>query len=221
MKSLAELLKERTLEKSKTETTAFRELCNLSLNDFKEIIRLNAEIIQVATNKRLGYEFDEYSLPMVEYIHKWLTGERNGEINPFRGIWIAGKYGTGKTLLLKSLCEMLTDIALTKNSYIPKFYKSFDLIKQYQEGNYSVNPKNKGILIIDELGREPVVLNEYGNKRAPIVEILEQRYDFGLITIVISNYTIEDTRTIYGEFVIERFKEMFNYVNYKGGSRRK
>jgi DNA replication protein DnaC len=78
-------------------------------------------------------------------------------------------------------------------------------------------------LIIDEFGREPKQIMDFGNLRSPIVELLCERYDNGAWTHGVSNFTLDtlSSENLYGKMTGDRLKSMFNFIELKGESRRK
>ncbi|KAA6312153.1 hypothetical protein EZS27_036862, partial [termite gut metagenome] len=77
-------------------------------------------------------------------------------------------------------------------------------------------------LIIDELGREPKQIMDFGNLRSPMIELLCERYDTGAWTHGVSNFTLEtlSSENQYGRMTGDRLKSMFNFIELKGESRR-
>ena len=84
-------------------------------------------------------------------------------------------------------------------------------------------------LFIDELGREQLEVNDFGNKLRPVSELMALRYDTGARTFFTSNFKIstlskgynEKGELIgYGQYIGERIQEMANMVELPGDSRR-
>jgi DNA replication protein DnaC len=77
-------------------------------------------------------------------------------------------------------------------------------------------------LVIDELGREPKQIMDFGNLRSPVIELLCERYDRGAWTHGTSNFTLETlcSENQYGKMTGDRIKSMFNFMELKGDSRR-
>jgi hypothetical protein len=74
----------------------------------------------------------------------------------------------------------------------------------------------------DELGgHNDRKLNIYGNEIYPMSLILKAHYEKQIKCHAITNYNLEDLEKLYGGEVIDRMKEMFTIVKFKGGSRRK
>lgn len=76
-------------------------------------------------------------------------------------------------------------------------------------------------LIIDDLGTQQPYVIDYGNQRFPFNEVLEERYNRNLVTIISTNVMAKDEfRNLYGVRVEDRIKEFFVVVTVKGESYR-
>jgi DNA replication protein DnaC len=86
-------------------------------------------------------------------------------------------------------------------------------------------------LFIDELGREQVEVNDFGNRIRPFNQLMEMRYETGARTFFTSNFSMATLskekdengkpQQGYGEYINERVQEMTNMVVLPGTSRRK
>jgi hypothetical protein len=145
----------------------------------------------------------------------------SGDLN--KGIMLMGKYGCGKTIIMQSLVEMYNTVIHSLHIQRPllKFFKSSDLqniLKGKPSNFYSKMP-----LVIDEFGREPKQIMDFGNLRSPMIELLCERYDTGAWTHGTSNFTLETlcSENQYGKMTGGRLKSMFNFIELKGESRRR
>jgi len=77
-------------------------------------------------------------------------------------------------------------------------------------------------LVIDEFGREPNPANNFGTKMNVLQFILQLRYDHRRtsVTHITTNRTPDDLEPIYGDYVADRCKEMFNFIEFSGVSLR-
>jgi DNA replication protein DnaC len=77
-------------------------------------------------------------------------------------------------------------------------------------------------LLIDELGREPRPAKHYGTELNVIQFLLQLRYDRRRenITHITSNINPQDVMPMYGDYISDRFREMFNIIPWFGESRR-
>ena len=78
--------------------------------------------------------------------------------------------------------------------------------------------QNANMLGIDDLGEEETILLDYGNRIAPVIDILSYRYNRMLFTMVTTNLTPPQIRTVYGVRIADRFNEMMLVLHYKSPS---
>ena len=144
--------------------------------------------------------------------------------NILKGIMLVGSYGSGKSLIMQALAEMYNTAVETSKSQLPqiKFIKSSDLLTEVLKENPAGVYFSRSPIVIDEFGREPKQIMDFGNLRSPIVELLCRRYDIGALTHGTSNFTLETlcSENQYGKMTGDRIKSMFNFIELKGESRR-
>ena len=84
-------------------------------------------------------------------------------------------------------------------------------------------------LFIDELGREQLEINDFGNRIRPINDLMAARYETGARTFFTSNFKLETLSkgrsengeiVGYGKYIGETLQEATNIVNLPGDSRR-
>ena len=75
-------------------------------------------------------------------------------------------------------------------------------------------------LIIDDLGTENMSAMRYGNVRNTVEEVLSRRYDRQLMTMVTTNFTMDDVRRAYRDRIYDRVRESFSIIYFLGPSRR-
>lgn len=84
---------------------------------------------------------------------------------------------------------------------------------------------------IDDLGKEPAEVLDYGNVLSPVVDLIEHRYSRQLFTFVTTNLTgkpreagdDKDDASIRGKYkdrIADRFNEMFDVIVFKDVSYR-
>ena len=80
-------------------------------------------------------------------------------------------------------------------------------------------------MCFDELGRETIPANYYGQKLNVMQHILHIRYSLwqstGVKTFITTNDDPSAIESKYGDFIRDRNREMFNIVLLQGKSRRK
>jgi DNA replication protein DnaC len=100
----------------------------------------------------------------------------------------------------------------------------YDLIKSDENKKLLIT----SALFIDELGRESLEINEFGNKIRPIQDLFAYRYEFGSRTFCTSNFSPSalegkndnGVQKGYGKYVRTRMEEMMNIIEMPGDNRR-
>lgn len=145
-----------------------------------------------------------------------------------KGLFLYGPVGTGKSTFLKGMQKYMNTIKardFDKDFRIGFFWKSASELAN----SYAGDGQEKLLqwcddcnLLIDELGREPRPAKHYGTELNVIQFILQLRYDKRRenITHLTSNITPQDVMPLYGDYISDRFKEMFNILPWFGQSKR-
>lgn len=135
------------------------------------------------------------------------------------GVCISGPKGVGKTALIKAFAHvrnMTTPInEQTRTINAKKFEAMYKLRKEELLFEFESGP-----LIIDDLGTENQIINNYGSKSDPISDLLTLRYDNSALTWATSNLPEAELAKRYGPRLADRFKEMWTYVEIHGNSKR-
>ena len=196
---------------------------SLSKPNFWRLIKANAEAIMASRGVFRSYEIDDSNREILNQMFLYVIGSEDCKWNIDKGIYLAGKVGCGKTLLLQSLCEVLHFISDHTIEMIPA-PELCRLIAEKGFDRFATRP-----LFIDELGRESLEINAFGNKIHPIKELMSIRYNNGARTFFTSNYKLstlskwrnEKGELIgYGSDIGDRISEMTNIVEMPGESRR-
>jgi DNA replication protein DnaC len=189
-----------------------------------------------------SFKIDANNEEIITQLYYYITGDDKFKGDLEKGLLLAGYYGSGKTVLLNALRltvnYFITWFQKTKSEFFRKeweaefkviqdspvrFYKSIDIVKTVIELKGEVPESLKRtyeVLFIDELGYEPNVSNIFGTPFMPIVDLLRERYDKGLITWGSTNLNIEDLGKHYGALAQSRIKAMFNVIEVTGIDRR-
>lgn len=147
------------------------------------------------------------------------------------GLLLYGNVGTGKTTLLNAMasvinssCEREKDGTNRPKATLEE-WKVVTVIKAKTVISESVDIKGRynimlstAILAIDELGVEPTESKLYGNVMEPLIDLLCERYDKQLCTIISTNMGAQEIAERYGRRVSDRFNEMFATVPFVSDS---
>lgn len=142
-----------------------------------------------------------------------------------KGILIMGNTGRGKTLLMKGFSQNPRNSYIVVNAkMIRDNYKNKELSQKscgvestnYYAGDFkslgsSMFNQKKYDLCIDDFGVEEMV-NLYGNKEEPVLDVLMKRLEEGLVTHMTTNLTFEEMEKRYGSRLVSRLNEQMNIL---------
>lgn len=80
--------------------------------------------------------------------------------------------------------------------------------------------KTKNVLGIDDLGKEPAEIMDYGNILSPVIDLIEHRYDKQLFTVITTNLVGKEIRAKYGDRIADRFNEMLHVIVFRNSTYR-
>lgn len=195
----------------------------LDRDSFWRLLYSTAQAILAKRGVYHRYVIDDNNRDVIRQMWLYVIGSEQCKWNIHKGLYLGGKVGCGKTVLMQSFCHVLHLVSGLIIETIPasELYKR--IIK---DGIKSLASRP---LFIDELGREQLEVNDFGNKLRPISELMALRYETGARTFFTSNFTIatlskgynEKGELIgYGKYVGERIQEMANMAILSGESRR-
>lgn len=177
------------------------------------------------------FKFDDNNREIILNLFFYFTGQ-SGKYNLSKGLWLKGSNGTGKTSLLNIFsvfCRKryrgfkVHDCGKVSNDYA--LNGDMDLYT-YNQSGYSRQPVDMGF---DELGRETIPANHFGQKLNVMQHILHIRYNLwksvGIKTYITTNCDTDEIHALYDNnndrFITDRCREMFNEIHLSGDSRRK
>lgn len=173
----------------------------------------------------------------VEYRHREFIGDTETKANIESlarfvtsdgskfGIMFCGVCGNGKTTLMYALQNVINAVndaggfAGGKTGMViadaKKIAQTANNAKEFRA------LKSQPMLAIEDMGREPAEVLNFGNVLNPVVDLIEYRYDNQLFTAITTNLTGEQIREKYGKRIADRFNEMLHVVIFKNNSYRK
>lgn len=153
-------------------------------------------------------------------IAEWLRGETSKF-----GLLLCGLCGNGKTTFVKAIQQVINVAAIPVNpefateKYGMQIHDARKLAMLCRIDNKRFQQIcNLRMLAIDDLGTEPFEVVDFGNSMNPMSDLILERYDKRLFTIVTTNLTPEQLREKYGDRVADRIKEMMEKVVFKNAS---
>lgn len=156
----------------------------------------------------------------INKLAEFLTNE-----SPKFGIMFCGICGNGKTTMIHALQSALNYMS-DYNAFNSE-RKGIRIIDAKDVTAYARDTKNFSslriteMLAIEDMGREPTEILDYGNILNPVIDLLEYRYNQQLFTIITTNMRAEDIREKYGDRIADRFNEMLNVIIFGNASYRK
>ena len=169
---------------------------------------------QLVMNKSGEVRDTDKAYKVAQAVAKWLTST---DLN--RNLNLCGNVGAGKSTILEALRDFLNETEYQYHKVVVSANKVAE-IALCSESSWKILTK-KPILLIDDVGTEPYEVKEYGNVYLPFTELLEQRYNRNLTTIITTNLTIADINAKYGARIADRVNEfhtlVFRSESYRNG----
>lgn len=150
-----------------------------------------------------------------------------------KGLLLWGPLGVGKSVLLRGLQRYYGKInryrfGSNNKSLGFKFVSAIEIALTYAEKGMSgiaqyTDRECMCSLAIDELGREPTDSKHFGTGINVVQTILQLRYEVRREFITHATTNLDPNThfsNIYGDYIADRVKEMFNVIEVKGNSRR-
>lgn len=144
-----------------------------------------------------------------------------------KGLYFYGSLGLGKSITLKALQQYMNDLKRRdyKDWRLGMWWKpASELANLYAcKGQPALIGYATDNLCVDELGREPIPALNYGTPMNVLQFLFQLRYDKRkeYLTHVTTNLGIDKIAPMYGDYIADRFLEMFNFVEFKGKSLRR
>lgn len=223
MQTVGEL--SRQLLRKRTSKVAFR--LNMTLE--WAYYYLTAHYVTEVNHRGLEY-IDSPNTRMAIYnLAKELTAN-----NPRCGVMLCGTCGNGKTTLVHALREFIWELRVKNHFkfmgeyFVPelRIFDAKDLLRKFNNKDDWRTVNDLDLVAIDDFGKEPTEVLEYGNPRSPLVDLLEQRYQRQKFTIITTNLAPNEMEAKYGARLADRFREMFEVIafefsSYRGKSERR
>lgn len=173
-----------------------------------------------------AFQIDDRNRDLVNDLFLYFHFQK-GRLDLRKGLWLEGPVGTGKSTLMQVFSQYLKSLQMGFRVYIcsqvtTDYSLTGDLSRYLDNAGWSSSGPVP--MCFDELGREPLPAKYYGTELNVMQHILHIRYSYwqiaGLRTFVTTNANGNDIERLYGDFIRDRRKEMFNIIPVTGDSRR-
>lgn len=197
----------------------FKDICTSVCISNKRDFDPNINHVVIVNGKEMKYK--EFLNELYNY-----SNNKPNFLDSKKGIWFYGTIGTGKSTLMRILAE--------SQRFIDRGFKCVNcptLATNYAAkgidalNESTLNESTKPFPVergFDEVGREQIPAKYFGNELNVMEYIFQIRYDLRnkIKTHVTTNLKKDGIKDLYGSYILDRFNEMFNYVEIKGESLR-
>lgn len=186
--------------------------------EFKTLFISRAELAMIEHRTPGRFKIDDDNRDMLNLMFYYCNKSRRDLINPNIGMVLAGKYGCGKSIMMSAFCKVLTDLVLPPTEKVEEIHAMAlaEMIKKNGVMPYARKP-----LLIQDLGKEENIQNNYGTKMNPIGNLLAIRAEYGSLTFATTNYVWKSLDEHYSEYITTRMREHVTFLVLPGESRRK
>ena len=201
-------------------TTAARFRFNMSEQDALNL--LTAHYIFEVEARHNRVKLDENTINNLRKMAHFLT-----KSDPKFGVMLCGTCGNGKTTMvfaLRSTIAYLKDrghfdqYRNTSSPYFDfelRFVDVRDVVETYKDKTRYANLRSEALLAIDDLGKEPAEVLDFGNVTNPLIDLLEYRYLYQKFTVITTNLDAKEIRVKYGARIADRFNEMLEVIVFQ------
>ena len=156
---------------------------------------------------------------VVGQVALWYSWDSRFAGSLHKGLMIRGNVGTGKSLIVKALANLIKELEIL----VPCVIHVSELQDLYIRSDFEEidKVKKRWYTIIDDVGVESVESKSYGNVKEPFNDVFDHRYRNNKRTIITTNLTPSEIEETYGTRIIDRFRECMNDLVLDGESFRK
>lgn len=191
-----------------------------------ELKRKVAEYANIrAVKKGYTWNWDEQTKKACRHLLYYFANDPRCIFDLQKGLCFYGSTGVGKTELLKVFQSFIVNI-LPDNQKRFKLVSCRQVYDDYARGQEAAIEKyTVGNWCFDDLGSEPPLYKHFGNDINVMEQVLfyrnEERQNGYLNTLITTNLNTIELQTRYKDRVYDRLREMVQFIELKGESKRK
>ena len=142
------------------------------------------------------------------------------------GVMLCGLCGNGKTTMMRAFQNLLNVVRIPdsfhRNVYGMPIVNAVH-IAHLCRSNYDevLRLCDHEMLGIDDMGTEPLEVQEFGNMHRPLTDLLTRRYENRGFTFITTNLVPQQIRKLYGDRIADRLNEMVDKIVFDNPSFRK
>ena len=192
---------------------------NMAENDALDL--LTAHYLYEVEARQGKPKLDENTMNNLQAMAHYITQSK-----PKFGVMLCGTCGNGKTTLLAAL---RSSISFLRDRDHFEFIKKTDpyfkpclhivdakeVVQIYKDYPRFSELRKEVMLGIDDLGKEPAEVLDYGNVTNPLIELIEYRYLYQKFTVITTNLDAKQIREKYGARIADRFNEMLEVIVFQ------
>ena len=180
-------------------------------------ILLASYMAEVESRMRVFVD-DNHVRDNIAHLARALTGQGSKF-----GVLFCGLCGNGKTTMLNAFRSAVQVLSASKcfdeKMELP-VVDAKDVVRIAGNASRFEDLRIRPLLAIEDIGREPTEVLDYGNTLSPLVDLLEFRYARQLFTAVTTNLKPKQVGEKYGRRVADRCNEMFEIIVFENKSYR-
>lgn len=195
---------------------------NLSADDANTL--LTAAYAAEVEYRCKEFRLDDGTKRNIRHVSEFIT-----KPSPKFGILLCGNPGNGKTTMLCAF-QQATNYLVRSGMFSAEAYKDYnvglhildarDITHEAKDYKGFQRIKQHFMLGVEDIGREPTEVLDYGNILNPVIDLLESRYRDQLFTFITTNLTPKQIREKYGNRIADRFNESVECVVFENSTYR-
>lgn len=173
--------------------------------------------------RRRELKLDDDTKVHIQQVAEWLTDPQGRP-----GLLLQGLPGNGKTTMMAALAKLIEYTTEKTQGYSRRLSMQIVRAKEIARMCAASESERKDyreiavcpMLGIDDLGEEPTEVMSYGMVYTPLIDVISERYERLLPTIITTNLTDVQLADKYKIRISDRFHEMLHTVRFLNKSYR-